>query len=128
MSWKLICISSISCLLAGMGIGGGSLFIILGMIFLNFDQKMLQGFNLIMFINAGITATMSNIKNKKVEKKLVKQILPELILGAILGVSFAKNIDECKLRLSFLLLMVVIGIYEIITSLINIKKAKDINI
>lgn len=122
---KLIIVSSISSLLAGMGIGGGSLFIILGIFFMSLEQKMLQGLNLVMFITTGITATISNIKNKKTDKKLIKQILPGLFVGACIGSNFAKNIKGENLRKYFLYFMIIIGIYEIITSLINMKKAKN---
>lgn len=125
MELKVAIISAISCLLAGMGIGGGSLFIILGMIFLDYGQKMLQGLNLVMFITVGASATLSNIKAKSIDKKLVGKILPLLIAGSIVGTCFVRNIDEEKLKKYFLYLMTLIGIYEIITSLINMKKGKN---
>lgn len=125
MELKVAIISAISCLLAGMGIGGGSLFIILGMIFLDYGQKMLQGLNLVMFITVGASATLSNIKAKSIDKKLVGKILPLLIVGSIVGTRFVRNIDEGKLKKYFLYLMTLIGIYEIITSLINMKKGKN---
>ena len=125
MYWKFILISSISCLLAGMGMGGGSLFIIFGMLFLDTPQKELQGLNLIMFIASGLSATISNFKNKIIDKKIVKKILPCLIVGSIVGVYVASKIKEDKLRRYFLVFITIIGLYEIISSLINMKKEKN---
>lgn len=127
MYWKFILISSISCLLAGMGMGGGSLFIIFGMLFLDTPQKELQGLNLIMFIASGLSATISNFKNKIIDKKIVKKILPCLIVGSIVGVYVASKIKEDKLRKYFLVFITIIGLYEIISSLIDMKKAKNNN-
>lgn len=127
MYWKFILISSISCLLAGMGMGGGSLFIIFGMLFLDTPQKELQGLNLIMFIASGLSATISNFKNKIIDKKIVKKILPCLIVGSMVGVYVASKIKEDKLRKYFLIFITIIGLYEIISSLIDMKKAKNNN-
>lgn len=122
-----IIISSLACLLAGMGMGGGSLFIILGLLFLDIPQKTLQGLNLIMFIASGISATISNFKNKMIDKNLIKKILPCLAIGSIAGVYMASKVQEEKLRKYFLIFITIIGIYEIISSLIDIKKAKNNN-
>lgn len=127
MDWKLILISSVSCFLAGMGMGGGSLFIIFGLMLLNISQKELQGLNLIMFIASGLSATISNLKNKLINKKIVKKILICLIIGSIIGVYIASKIEENRLRKYFLLFITIIGLYEIISSLIDIKKAKNNN-
>ena len=97
----------------------------LSTLLLGFEQKYAQMINLIMFIVVGISATISNIKDKKVEFKLVKKVLPLLILGALGGSWLVSKIEEQKLKTYFLYLMVIIGTYEIITSLIRIKKAKN---
>lgn len=125
MYLKFILISSISCLLAGMGMGGGSLFIIFGLLFLDIPQKELQGLNLIMFIASGLSATVSNLKNKMIDKKIAKKILPCLIVGSIIGVYIASKIKEGNLRKYFLYFITIIGLYEIISSLIDIKKTKN---
>lgn len=127
MELEFILISSVSCVLAGMGIGGGSLFIILGMLFLDFSHKELQALNLMMFIASGFSATMLNLKNKVIDKKISKKILPCLIIGSIVGVYITSKIKEDNLRKYFLWFITIIGLYEIISSLINIEKAKNNN-
>ncbi|MDD2627680.1 MAG: hypothetical protein PHD20_02205, partial [Clostridia bacterium] len=66
-------------------------------------------------------------KNKMIDKTLVKKIIPGLIIGSIVGTYFATIINENKLRKYFLIFITIIGIYEIISSLINIKKGKNNN-
>lgn len=121
----LILISIISGTLAGMGIGGGALFVILSTIFLGFDQKYAQTINLIMFMAVGLSATISNIKDKKIDFKLVKKMLPLIIIGSFVGTWMVTKIDSKNLKTYFSYFLVFIGIYEIITSLKRIKKAKN---
>ena len=125
MDLKYILISAISCFLAAMGMGGGSLFIILGTIFLDISQKTLQGLNLIMFISSGFAATVLNLKNKMIDKSLCKKIILMLIIGSIIGTYLASKVNEDNLRKYFLIFITIIGLYEIISSLINMKKEKN---
>ena len=121
----LIIVSSVSAILAGMGIGGGALFVIFSTMFLGFEQKYAQTINLIMFMSVGISATISNIKDKKVDFKLVKKILPLLIVGSCVGSWIVMQIASNDLKKYFSYFLVIIGIYEIITSLKRIKKTKN---
>lgn len=120
-----IFISIISAILAGMGIGGGALFVILSTTFLNYEQKEAQTLNLIMFIAVGITATISNVKDKKIDFKISKKIIPCLILGSFIGTSLFNKLNNENLKKYFSIFLVVVGIYEIITSVIRLIKAKN---
>ena len=71
---KLFIISMLSSVLAGMGIGGGAIFVLLATNFLNVTQINAQGLNLILFLATGVGATISNIKNKKIDFKILKKI------------------------------------------------------
>ena len=120
-----IIISVISSILGGMGIGGGALFVVLSTMFLGFEQKYAQTLNLIMFIAVGISATISNIKNKKVDFKLLKKTIVFLVIGSFAGTFIVSKLDNNTLRTYFSYFLAIIGIYEIITSLKRIKKAKN---
>lgn len=122
---KIIIISIISGTIAGMGVGGGSIFILLSTIFEIFSQKQAQSYNLIMFIIVGIFASISNLKNKKIDKKLFKKIIIPLCIGSIIGICISKNIDEKNIRLYFYIFMLIIGSYEIISSLKNLLKSNN---
>lgn len=122
---KAIIISAISGTIAGMGIGGGSIFILLSTIFSLFSHKEAQSYNLIMFIVVGIFASISNLKNNKIDKKLFKKIIIPLCIGSIVGIIIAKNIDEEKIRFYFYIFMLIIGSYEIISSLKNLIKSNN---
>ncbi len=124
--WIYILIIAIVCgIIAGMGIGGGSIFILLTTIFGLISHKEAQGYNLIMFIAVGITSTIYNIKNKNIDKKILLQLLLPVCLGSITGVFLLKKINENLLKTFFYLFMIIIGIYEIISSLKKIYNAKN---
>lgn len=122
---KYILIAIFSALLSGMGIGGGALFVMLSTLLMCIEQKSAQAINLIMFLSAGISSTIFNFKNKVIEKDLLKKIVPLVIIGSFIGSIIVKNIQSENLRLYFSIFMALIGAYEIISSVISIKKAKD---
>lgn len=120
----LVIIALFSGIIAGMGIGGGSIFILLTTIFSIFEHKEAQSYNLIMFVIVGIFATISNFKNKNIDNDLLKKLIIPVVLGSIIGIILVKRIDEKILKYIFYGFMLLIGFYEIISSLKNIKKEK----
>ncbi len=122
MIYFIACLSSF---LSGMGIGGGSSFIILSLLFelLNIDQA--RTYNLILFISVGIFIIFKNLKNKKIFDKKYFKSLFFIIIGCILGMILNKYINSEQIKKFFYIFMLIIGIYEIITSLINIKNENN---
>lgn len=119
-----IIISVISGIISGMGIGGGSVFVMLMTMFNILDHKTAMAYNLIMFIVVGITATINNIKDKKFDKKLFLKIIVFCIIGSFVGVYFTKQVPTDNLKQYFYIFILIIGIYEIISSVISFKKGK----
>lgn len=118
-------ISCISSILSGMGIGGGSLFILLVLLFDLIELNEARTYNLAMFIGIGIMMSLkkiSTIKNEK--KKYIKAILI-IGIGSVIGFYLNKFIEQKIIKKFFYYFMLVIGIYEIIVSLKNIKKDKN---
>lgn len=125
MNIGFILISIISTIIAGMGIGGGSIFILLTTIFNILEHKEAQGYNLIMFIVVGIVTTIYNVKKKNIDvKNLLKLVIP-VSIGSITGIFLLKIIDEKILKNCFYLFMVLLGTYEIFSSLKKMCKTKN---
>lgn len=122
-----ILISIVSGILAGMGVGGGSIFILLCMIFNIMDANNAKVYNLIMFITAGIFSTMFNIKNKNIDLKNLKKVIIPVFIGSIIGIFVIKHTNENMVKNLFYVFMLIIGLYEIFSSLINMKKSNNIN-
>lgn len=121
----LIIVAIVSSILAGMGIGGGAIFVLFSTALLKINQKEAQFLNLILFLAVSLGSTIINIKNKEIDFKLTKKILPFLILGSICGTYVFNKINEEKLNKYFVYFLLLIGIYEIISSVIRYKKAKN---
>ena len=112
-------------IIGGMGIGGGTIFILIKLIFEILEHKQAQGYNLIMFIVVGIVTSIYNIKNKNIDKKTLLKLLLPVCLGSITGIFLLKKINEDLLKNSFYVFMVIIGFYEIISSLKKLYNAKN---
>lgn len=125
MSIGLIMIAVFSGIIAGMGLGGGSIFILLTTIFDLLSHKEAQAYNLVMFIIVGISATITNLKNKNMDKSMLKKIIIPVCVGSIIGIFFAKKINEEILKNLFYWFMLLLGFYEIISSLKNRIHAKN---
>lgn len=116
----LIIIAFISGIISGMGIGGGSIFILLVTMFDLFGQKEAQAYNLIIFIAIGILTTIVGFKNENIDKKLLKKLFIPIMLGSLIGSFIIRYIEEEKLRNAFYIFIFLTGIYEIVISLKNI--------
>ena len=122
-----IFLSIIASVLSGMGIGGGSIFILFVTLFGNVGQKEAQVLNLILFLVVGTTATIGNIKNKNIDWSVIKKTAVLLIFGSFVGSWLFYSINEKSLKRYFNYFLVIVGIYEIITSLIKFKSEKNMN-
>ncbi|MGN1013590.1 MAG: TSUP family transporter [Clostridia bacterium] len=124
MIYIIACISSF---LSGLGIGGGSIFILFSMLFKILDLNEARTYNLLLFICVGVVISIKNFKNIKNDKsKYIKGIV-FLSLGAIIGTFFSKHLSEKITKILFYIFFLLIGFYEIIVSLKNIKMDKNIS-
>lgn len=118
-------VAMISSFISGMGIGGGSAFILISLLFKLLDITQVRVYNLVMFISVGIGIWIKNSKRKKIIKDNLNVIL-YIILGCVFGLILNKFIDENLLKKSFYYFMLIIGIYEIIASLKRLKTDNNI--
>ena len=122
-----ILIGFISGIVSGTGMGGGTILILCLSIFLGINQKIAQATNLIFFIPTSIAAIYINIKQKKINLKVSKNIILCGIIGATIGATIAKNIDTRILRKSFGIFLAFIAIHEIYTIFKMYKNDKKNN-
>ena len=81
---KEIIFGVVSGIVAAIGMGGGTILILLLNLFGSIDQHMIQGINLVFFIPTSIVAIYMNIKHKTIDYKIAIVILIFGIVGAIL--------------------------------------------
>lgn len=109
-----IVIGSILGLLAGLGVGGGSLLILWLTLVIHTSQETARSINLLFFLP---TALISTFIRQKQGVLSLKKLFPAILagnLGAILFTNVAKNIPTDVLRVPFGILLILTGIKEIL--------------
>lgn len=110
---KEILFGLISGIVAALGMGGGTILILLLGIFTNLKQHLIQGTNLIFFIPTSIVAIYMNIKHKTIDYKLALSIIISGIIGAIVGCNLSFKIENNTLKKYFGFFLLFIAFFEI---------------
>lgn len=103
----------ISGIVTGLGMGGGTILILLLSLFMNMEQHIAQATNLIFFIPTSLSAILINLKQKNVDKKLAITISIYGIIGAVVGAKISENISSQNLRKYFAIFILIIAIHEV---------------
>jgi len=114
----------VSGVVAGMGMGGGTLLIPVLIIFFNIAQQQAQGINLLAFIPCAIVSLIIHIKNKLVNFKIGLPILFTGIIASVFASILAVNTSSKLLQIMFGVFLLVVGVYQAISTLIIIIKPK----
>lgn len=109
----LIIAGFISGIVAGMGVGGGSLLIPILALFTDMTQQEIQGINLIVFVPSSVAALVVHIKKKSVEFSSAKPIIVYGLVGAAAGAFLALYLSPHLLRKIFALFIIAIGIFQL---------------
>ena len=120
-------IGIIAGIIGGLGMGGGTILILLLTIFLNIEQNIAQGSNVIFFIPTAIAATLIFIKNKKINFKLAIPICIWGLVGAFIGASIASNIKVNILRDWFGIFLIIIANGQSYSLYYKYRKEKNRN-
>ena len=89
---------TISGIISGIGMGGGTILIVLLVYALGINQHVAQASNLIFFIPTAIISVIINIKQKLLDLKTGIIVGVSGILGAIIGALISKNINDNLLK------------------------------
>lgn len=121
---KLILIGMLSGIITGLGMGGGSILILLLTAYMNVNQHTAQATNLIYFIPTAIMAIIIHFKNGNVDKFIGKKLLFSVIAGATLGGCIVGLISSNNLKKYFGIFLLLVGIFEMISTIRKIYKDK----
>ena len=119
----MILFGLISGVLGGMGMGGGTLLIPLLTIFMDFDQHLVQGINLIVFLPMAVVALIFHFKNKLVDFKKSWIIMIGGIIFGIVGAVVSQLVDSKQLKIYFGIFLILLGIFQFV-SLFILKENK----
>ncbi len=122
--------SIIAGIVSGLGMGGGTILILIFTVFLNVEQHIAQAINLIFFIPTAIIAIFINKKQKLLDVKTGLIIGISGSFGAILGSVISNRLDSNNLKKIFGIFLVIIAIHEIYSyiKLYITKKTRNNNI
>ena len=125
MYWFWLVISGVlSGIVAGMGMGGGTILIPVLTIFFSVSQVMSQGINLLAFLPCAVVSLIIHIKSKLVNFKVGLPIIFAGVLASV-GASFlAVNTKNETLQLFFAVFLLLVGIEQIVTVIVQIVKNK----
>ena len=123
MSWLWYAIAGvISGVIAGMGMGGGTLLIPILTIFLSVEQRMAQGINLIVFVPMSIVTLIIHCKNKLVDFRVGIPIIISGIVASVGGSLLATVISNNSLQKLFGYFLLLVGLWQIISIFLPQKK------
>ena len=109
---KEIIFGILSGTVAALGMGGGTILIMLLNFFTELGQHLIQGVNLIFFIPTAIVAIISDMKNKIIDYKISKILIISGIIGAVIGANISFKIDNSNLKKYFGYFLLIIAILE----------------
>ena len=105
----------VSGIFGGLGMGGGTLLIPILTIFLNFDQKLAQGINLISFLVMALFSLYIHHKNGYIATKHIFYIIIPGVLFSVLG-AFLMSLTSSKI------LKIIFGVFLIFLSIVEFIK------
>ena len=122
-----IIIGLISGIVGGLGMGGGTILILLLSIFSHIEQHIAQGTNVVFFIPTAIAAIIIFIKNKKIKFKVGIPICLWGLLGTYIGAKISINLKVEILRKCFGVFLIIIAIYQTYSLYKRYRKEKNRN-
>jgi uncharacterized membrane protein YfcA len=108
--------------IAGMGMGGGTLLIPILTLLLDVPQHIAQWVNLIAFVPTAIGALIIHFKNKLVEKKMILPFLIPALLTSIPASFLAIGSSAETLKRIFGVFLIVMAIFSLIMVWIEHKR------
>ena len=100
-------------IVTGLGMGGGTVLILLLSMFARLEQHIAQATNLLFFVPTSISTIIINIKQKNLNKRLAIIVSTFGVIGAIIGSLIADNISSENLKKYFAIFIFVIALHEI---------------
>ena len=111
--------------IAGMGMGGGTLLIPLLVIFMQFSQLQAQTINLIAFLPMAIITLIIHCKNHLVDFKNSWLIALFGVASSILGAYVTTLIEMDFLRICFGTFLIILGVFQFSKCVVNCEKKKQ---
>ena len=127
----IVLVSIFSGIVAGMGMGGGTVLIPLLTLVCGVSQKLSQSVNLLVFIPLAIVVLIIYCRRKLVNFKGVWFIIIPGIIVSLIGSIFSLKIESQTLHLIFGIFLICVGLFlfikQIVLFKLNIKNKNKLN-
>ena len=120
--WFLL-IALVSGVLAGMGMGGGTLLIPALTIIMGVEQEIAQSTNLLVFVPCGIICIIIYAKNKLIDFKVGGIVVAGSVILAVIAALIAVKIESRILKVIFGVFIAGLGLAQLIVYIV--KKIKN---
>lgn len=125
LNWLWFIVAGVgSGVVAGMGMGGGTLLIPVLTIFLSVSQSSAQAINLLAFLPCAVVSLIIHIKNKLVDFKVGIPIIISGIVTSVLASVLAVNTKNETLQILFGVFLLLVGAQQITVILVDFIKQK----
>ncbi len=114
----------LSGIVAGMGMGGGTLLIPVLTIFFSMQQHEAQGLNLLAFLPTAVVALVIHWKNGLIDFKKGLPIIFTGVLASVGGSLLANNTENKLLQILFGVFLLIVGVLQLVLMIIGLVKNK----
>lgn len=111
--WIPLLAGTVTGILSGFGVGGGTLLLVYMTAFAGVEQRLAQGINLLYFLPAALLALPAHIKNGYIETRALLPAISAGLVCAALAAWIATGLEVSLLRKLFGGFLIVIGISEL---------------
>ncbi len=112
--WLPLLAGTITGILSGFGVGGGTLLLVYMTAIAGLEQRLAQGINLVYFLPAAALSLPSHFKNGYIEKQALLPAISAGLICAALGAWAATGLDGRLLRKIFGIFLILIGTSELL--------------
>lgn len=111
-------------IITSLGMGGGTILILLLNLFSDIDGEIIQSINYLFYIPTAIIICVINKKRKLIDLKKSKDIILSGIIGSIIGVVLNFKFDNKKVKKWFGIFIIIMGVYEVYRLFLQYKNNK----
>lgn len=111
--WIPLLAGTVTGILSGFGVGGGTLLLVYMTAFAGVEQRLAQGINLLYFLPAALLALPAHIKNGYIETRALLPAISAGLVCAALAAWIATGLEVTLLRKLFGGFLIVIGVSEL---------------
>ena len=111
--WIPLLAGTITGILSGFGLGGGTLLLVYLTAFAGVEQRLAQGINLLYFLPAALFALPAHIKNGCIETKVLLPTISAGLVCAALTAWLATGMEVTLLRKLFGGFLILMGVSEL---------------